>query len=233
MGEFAGLDARFRELMGDEYTPLSLRLRRATSWGLRGEEEEEKDPPDHDAAFIFYWIAFNALYAEDTADYSEGKEREDRQAYLRKVVPWDAQHAIDAAIRSNSKDVRALLDNPYIFRDFWKHQNEVLGFENWLDDFKKERLRVETALPKRDVLTVLRMLFDRLYVLRNQLLHGGATWGGKVNRAQVTTGARLMKLFLQRFIDLMLANANAANKDDRRVWGKPHYPVVNQPPDWT
>ena len=61
MGEFAELDKRFKDRWSDTYDNFSLRLRRATSWGLRGEEEEEKD--DFDSAFVFYWIAFNALYA--------------------------------------------------------------------------------------------------------------------------------------------------------------------------
>ena len=86
MGEFAELDRRFRELMGEEYTPLSLRLRRATSWGMRGDEEEDKNQPDHDAAFIFYWIAFNALYAEDTTDYSETSEQEALQTHLLRMT---------------------------------------------------------------------------------------------------------------------------------------------------
>lgn len=38
--------------------------------------------------------------------------------------------------------------------------------------------------------TVLMILFDRLYVLRNQIIHGGATWNSSVNRDQVRDGAR-------------------------------------------
>ena len=232
MGEFADLDDRFRSRWGQEYALFTLRLRRATSWGRRGDEEEEKDSPDHDVAFILYWVAFNALYAEDTADYSDGKEREDRQAYLNKVVLWDESQSIIAALRSNSKDVRELLDNQFIFRDFWKYQNEVPGFENWREALDRDRRNVEAALPQNDVLTVLRILFERLYELRNQLVHGGATWRSKVNREQVTTGAKLMRLILSLFVELMLAKASDANKDDKRVWGKPYYPVVNKPDDW-
>ena len=69
---------------------------------------------------------------------------------------------------------------------------------------------------------MLRKLFERLYVLRNQMVHGGATWGGKVNRKQVTDGSALMKLLLPIFVSLMLDNPDYG-------WGKPFYPVVNQP----
>ena len=39
---------------------------------------------------------------------------------------------------------------------------------------------------------VLELIFDRLYVLQNQILHGGATWSGSVNRDQVRDGAAIM-----------------------------------------
>lgn len=35
---------------------------------------------------------------------------------------------------------------------------------------------------------ILSILFDRLYVLRNQLVHRGATWNSDVNRDQVRDG---------------------------------------------
>ena len=225
MGEFAELDRRFRELMGEEYTPLSLRLRRATSWGLRGDEEEDRG--DSDAAFVFYWIAFNALYAEDAADYSEISEQEALQRYVSKVDYLDKQSErprIYKALQWHVNDVRDLLNNQYIFRGFWKHQNGVPGFEYWKQRFEREK--EESSFTTRDVGNVLRKLFERLYVLRNQMIHGGATWGGKVNRGQVTVGAKLMKLLLPACVTLMLDNPDYG-------WGKPYYPVVNQPPDWT
>jgi hypothetical protein len=67
---------------------------------------------------------------------------------------------------------------------------------------------------------VLSTIFDRLYVLRNQLVHGGATWNGSVNRDQVRDGAALLKWLLPTFIDIMMDNAT-------RDWGKPFYPVVD------
>ena len=58
----------------NRYDNLNLRLRRSLSWLRRADEEyyklSAKAPdsdaadrkPDFDAAFIFYWIAFNAVY---------------------------------------------------------------------------------------------------------------------------------------------------------------------------
>ena len=221
MGEFAELAKRFKDRWSDTYDNFSLRLRRATSWGLRGEEEEEKD--DFDSAFVFFWIAFNALYAEDAADYSEVREQEVLQRYVSKVDYLDKQSErprIYKALQWHVNDVRDLLNNQYIFRDFWKHQNGVPGFEYWKQRFEREK--EESSFTTRDVGDVLRKLFERLYVLRNQMVHGGATWGSTVNRDQVTVGAKLMKLLLPTFVALMLDNPDYG-------WGKPYYPLVKQP----
>ena len=67
-----------------------------------------------------------------------------------------------------------------------------------------------------NVLDILEELFDRLYVLRNQLIHGGATWQGSVNRSQVQDGAAIMAFLVPHFINLMLDNPAAA-------WGIPPY----------
>ena len=67
---------------------------------------------------------------------------------------------------------------------------------------------------------VLSFVFDRLYVLRNQLVHGGSTWNSGVNRAQVRDGAEILGFLMPVFIDIMMDNP-AEN------WGKPFYPVVN------
>lgn len=52
--------------------------------------------------------------------------------------------------------------------------------------------------------TVLGIVLDRLYVLRNQLIHGGATWNSRVNRAQVRDGVNLMEALVPLIIEFML-----------------------------
>ena len=66
---------------------------------------------------------------------------------------------------------------------------------------------------------MLTALFERLYVLRNQLMHGGATWNGGVNREQVRNGNAILEILVPRFIDLMMDHPDEA-------WGQPPYPVV-------
>jgi hypothetical protein len=79
---------------------------------------------------------------------------------------------------------------------------------------------IAVALAERDTSRILSVVFDRLYVLRNQLVHGGATWNSGVNRNQVRDGATVMGFLLPVFIDIMMDNPG-------RDWGKPFYPVVD------
>ena len=71
----------------------------------------------------------------------------------------------------------------------------------------------------RDTARVLRILFDRLYVLRCQMMHGATTWNSSVNRTQVENGAAVLAALLPEMIDLMLDNPGID-------WGTPHYPVI-------
>lgn len=56
----------------------------------------------------------------------------------------------------------------------------------------------------QDTLVVLGIVFDRLYVLCNQLLHGGAVWNSRVNRRQVNDGATLLGDLVPVMLDLTL-----------------------------
>ena len=57
---------------------LNLRLRRALSW--LGRAENEYKGRDFDAAFIFYWVAFNAAYGQmGSSPNEETRDWKDRQ----------------------------------------------------------------------------------------------------------------------------------------------------------
>lgn len=70
-----------------------------------------------------------------------------------------------------------------------------------------------------DTLKVLGVVFDRLYVLRNQIVHGGSTWNSSVNRAQVRDGATIMMTVVPTLIDLMLDHPELD-------FGAINYPVI-------
>ena len=115
--------------------------------------------------------------------------------------------------------IRSLIANRYVFQPYWKHHNLVPGHEDWEGLFQRSQEIANNALERGDTLAILRILFDRLYVLRNQLLHGGSTWNGSLNRNQVQAGALIMAFLVPLFIDLMLEHPYSD-------WGSPYYPPV-------
>ena len=194
---------------------LGLRVHRAISWLGRAEAE----PDDPDVRFILLWIGFNAAYANDVAA-EFGGEREAFQGYFDALVALDRDHRIYNAVWTRfSHEIRLLLGNRHVFAPFWNHQNGRDGFTDWEDRLAASGRVVGTALAKRDTRRILSVLFDRLYVLRNQLVHGGATWNSAVNRDQVRDGAAVMGTLLPIAIDVMMDNPD-------RDWGRPFYPVV-------
>ncbi len=110
--------------------------------------------------------------------------------------------------------------NQFVFAPFWAHQNGRPGYANWEERLAQSRRAANTALLSKHTVTVLSILFDRLYMLRNQLVHGGATWSSQVNRSQVRDGAAILGALSPRFLHVMM-NSNDAD------WGTAYFPVVH------
>lgn len=195
---------------------VGLRVHRAISWLQRAEREQQ----DEDAAFIFYWIAFNAAYADSLNGSPDEGERRKFEEFFRRLTDLDRGDRIYRTIWDRyPREINLLLQNRYVFGPFWNHYNRIPGNAGWQHDFDKAKERIQHAIKHRDTRTILATIFDRLYILRNQLVHGGATWNSSVNRDQVRDGAKIMAALVPVFIDLMMDNPD-------EDWGKPHYPVV-------
>ena len=91
--------------------------------------------------------------------------------------------------------------------------------EEWKQRFDKSKASANTALGRMDTKKVIAVMFDRLYVLRNQLVHGGSTWNSAVNRSQISDGTKILGLVVPIVIHLMMEQPN-------QFWGDPCYPVV-------
>ncbi len=200
------------------FTPaLGLRVHRCLSWFDRAEQAKG----DEDATFVFLWVSFNAAYAEEIIDSAPYGERSAFDGYFQKLITLDNDSRIyDAIWEKFPQTIRVFLNNKYIFQPFWKYHNQIEGYEDWQDRFNASKRRFNSALAAKDTQAVLTMLFDRLYVLRNQLVHGGATWNSSVNREQVKDGAKILAFLVPIFVDLMMDNPQTD-------WGAPYYPVVD------
>jgi hypothetical protein len=213
---FARLKEKQRAVRAAFPPPLGLRTHRAISWLGRAEEEGD----DLDVRFILLWVGFNSAYAGDLSADVNG-ERGAFRGFFEALVALDTTHRIYNAVWERfPHEIRLLLDNKYVFSPFWAHHNGTLGYEDWETRLAQSRRVVASAMAARDTVRILSVVFDRLYVLRNQLVHGGATWNSSVNRNQVRDGAAVLGWLLPIFIDLMMDHPT-------RDWGRPFYPVVD------
>lgn len=215
--DYATLKARHRDER-DQWPegPLTLRVHRALSWLDRAERCE-----DADGRFIFLWIAFNAAYAQEVGTLRTGNERQRFGDFLRKLVDLDTDnHLHDLLWTQFSGTVRVLLDNRYVFQPFWDAQNGVLEPGDWEAPFTDAKTAANRALARGDTGTVLDIVLTRLYTLRNQLVHGGATWNGCVNRDQLRDCSAFLGELVPRVIAIMMDNPNT-------LWGEACYPVVD------
>lgn len=215
---YTALKEKQRRLRADFPSNMGLRVHRAISWIGRA----EKDQSDHDAAFIFYWIAFNSAYAdEERLERNGSGERAHFREFFERLIEHDEEQRIYRVIWKRFQGpIRDLLENRYVFSPFWSHQNGIPGYEDWERRFLASARVFVRAIHERDTVTILSLVFDRLYLLRNQMLHGGTTWSSSANRDQVESGAAILAALVPVFADLMLDHPD-------EDWGSPFYPVVD------
>lgn len=215
------------------------RMRRANSW-LALSEEVDSD----DEAFIFLWIAFNAAYGtqfdDPSPDGNAPSEFRKFRGILMEILKRDKRSEIATILsgRRLAGRVNHLLRNQYVFEPFWRSLKtgaEEAG-EAWRDLFEKrnkivadnfsrlnETLRSEVEISCLH--NILSEVFLRLYTLRNQIFHGGATYAEGRGRKQVRDGAFIMATLVPVVFDIMEEDIQKCPATE--VWGEVAYPSIN------
>lgn len=221
------------------------RVRRARSWLKRSkrcvrDRQKAANTQDETALyceqFIFLWIAFNAAYGQEPfgsqATVKERKERDKFKSFLSRVVELDEDRIIYHALWNKySGPVRTLIENKWVYCVFW---DWVRGHPNgigWEEQFAKEKKACFTYLGNCNVSAVLSIVFDRLYQLRNQILHGGTTFAKTWGRPQMKQCCEIMATLVPAIIGIM--ESNIETDPDSKIWGDVAYPRGIEPKDWT
>lgn len=208
------LHRRFKNIQDSLSEVHSIRLHRAISW-LKAADEQEKNP---DLRLISLWIACNCLYAMDDAQFESLQERERFADFSNRLLQADTEQRIFNLLWNKfSGPIRLLIENKYVYGPFWDFQRGKS--RNWESSFKKSITEANNALASKQVHVLLYIVLDRLYTLRNQLIHGGATYKSKLNRAQLRDGANILHSLLPIMVDIMMTQPDLD-------WGKIYYPPV-------
>lgn len=199
------LKQRYRASREDQDEPLRVRIHRAISWLVRAEEEHD----DPDAQFLFLWIALNAAYASEFG--FERSEREQGNEFVRKLLALDEHGRLQNALfQQFTGPVRNLIESRFVFEPFWKAAREHDSSGTWETRFAASKRSALLAVMEKRTDVVLSIVLDRLYTLRNQIVHGGSTWNGSANRAQLKDGVLIMQTIAPIIVELMIEHGSDA-----------------------
>lgn len=205
---------KFETIKKDIPTTVNLRSYRCLSWLKKADASTD----DIDIKFISLWIAFNAVYAKDTGLASSDKSA--FQNFIR-LIERKAQKDLNKTLWTKHKKViNDLIDNKYIFQSFWDYQNKKISEVAWLDDFDHKQIQLRKAIEYRDSEKALIILFDRIYTLRNQIFHGGASYMSGANRSALLEVCYCLEDLILIFLGVILDNPNES------LWGEPFYPYL-------
>ena len=141
--------------------------------------------------------------------------------FWRKLHQLDGDKLLDGLVwQAFSGPIRQLLDNPYVFESFWSFQRGEIAEDEWKLRLSKGKKAAASLLASGNTAELLGLMFQRIYTLRNQLMHGGATWDSEVNRSQLRDCVNLLGKLVPVVITIMINNPQA-------TWGDAVYPVVN------
>lgn len=212
---FTTLKARQRQDRDSYSENLGLRVHRALSWLDKAEQSE-----DLDSQFIFLWIAFNAAYAFEIDDHQRFTEQETFRNFINRLCNLDTNKRLENLVWNEfASSIRVLLKNQYVFQPFWDFQNQKIDEIAWKDRFQTANNLATKAIGHKNTELTLSVIFARLYTLRNQTMHGGATWNSGVNRDQMRDAVTFLSKFVPFIIEIMMDNPN-------EIWGEATYPVV-------
>lgn len=194
--------------------PTLIRFHRACSWLARVEAMDLER--DSDLVLISQWIAFNALYGQwDESAHEPVADRECWRVFIDRVFELDQSDYLGQTLTTHKRLVLSLLDDRYLSGFYWRDPAGVHPAQT-----HKEKHAAATWFIEQNWKLILERLLVRIYLMRCQLVHGAATYGGQLNRTSlrhcVTMLGHLLPTVLLVLID------HGADED----WGIMCYPPV-------
>ncbi len=195
-----------------------IRIHRALSWFKKAKDLNTKG--ELDLSFITMWIGFNAAYGKDLSS-AFIPEHAMINDFFDRILLLDSKNEISDVLWVHSKSaVISLIQNKFTFEKYWHFINGKTDDSNWNEALNKSIIKANRLVAGKDTRVMLSMVLSRLYTLRNQLLHGGATFDSMLNRGQIEDALQLMFGIFPVIVQLMM------EAPDKSVFGKPNYMPV-------
>jgi hypothetical protein len=174
-----------------------IRVHRSLSWWERARELDGSEHPD--GRLLYGWIAFNSLYGVwDEASGGPSRDRETWQKFLSRVFQWDADGLLADLLKKHREQVLGLLENKYLDMQFWRRRDGA-------SDGRRGRYsRGPSLFVERRWCELLILAYERIYVLRGQIVHGAATRGSRLNRDALGPAVEVLEAFLGPILHLSI-----------------------------
>jgi hypothetical protein len=193
--------------------PTPIRFHRACSWLARVEQMDESDV---DLALIAQWIALNSLYGQwDLEKSSAVADRECWRVFLDRIVDLDADGVLPAMLVEHRGLVMMLCEDPYLNDLFWKDPRAERA-----PQLRRKKFSAQSWYFENNWKLILEAVADRIYLMRCQLIHGAATFGGSLNRRSLKHCALMMSQVISAVLLVLIDHG--AEED----WGIMCYPPV-------
>jgi hypothetical protein len=210
----AELRKSFRDIpreLRDTHQSFAIRIWRALSWLERAEQATEAED-----RFIACWIGFNALYGRQDDQNRAWGDREAMGTFLATIWRLDDEDVLRHLLFKRQLPVLRLIENKWLYDRFWAAPKT--DHQPVLSQLVKRLLR---EFGQKDMLPVLQLLFERIYVMRLQVFHGASTKGSSLNRRALNECTGLLHEFLPLAIEVMIGKGLPID------WGAVCFPPMN------
>jgi hypothetical protein len=170
--------------------------------------EASNDGVERTSKFLYYWIAFDSLMDDCISlDKKTACFRTRLKEFLKHVTDIDTNGYLEASLwKSYSNTIRILLDSRYTFKPYWDYQNGKISKEKWVLALKRNNRIALRALEHRDIATLIFVIFERIYTLRNQLLHGSFCPNDICIHSDMRGATLMMSELMPVFLELLGSN---------------------------
>ena len=158
-----------------------------------------------------------------------------------------SMYGLTCAIKKCKAEIITLAEMPFLYKGFWQAEqnSNPEKYHDWVSADKQNKVhrkkkceieeKIEAILQtgvrpeKKNLSDVLNQAFERIRILRNQVMHGSAEYGEEYNRRSIAPGVAILRACLPEILHIMLT-VMRQNPDDNR-WGRVAYPPYLETPD--
>jgi len=205
-----------------ETQPIIDRVRRSLSWLRRTAELSDEDRPPR---FVDLWIALNALYGQPRyAKEFISRDSQDFREFVQRLAELHSGRTqLGQLISKKHFRARALelVQNKYLWNEWWGKK-----LDKYREKSGKGLVQFQEASRNCNAPTFLFCLFERLQVLRNQIIHGSSSASTRKSRDALYPAILLLEEILPEFIRLMIRKGQDTDWPPVPYPGKetPQYP---------